>query len=130
MSKFFLNKATIIISRYACGDVVRTNRISLILSQLFDICVESSWYKYCQRELLFVMLSWIVTISKARTYENDAHAAKTSPAALSILVIHHLQFEITYSKPYIYLFIFFFEILTIISMKLFTKALKFWFGGQ
>ena len=75
------------------------------------------------------MLSWIVTISKARTYENDAHAAKTSPAALSILVIHHLQFEITYSKPYIYLFIFF-EILTIISMKLFTKALKFWFGGQ
>lgn len=93
--------------------------------------MESSWYKYCQRELLFVMLSWIVTISKARTYENDAHAAKTSPAALSILVIHHLQFEITYSKPYIYLFIFFFfEILTIISMKLFTKALKFWFGGQ
>lgn len=91
--------------------------------------MESSWYKYCQRELLFVMLSWIVTISKARTYENDAHAAKTSPAALSILVIHHLQFEITYSKPYIYLFIFF-EILTIISMKLFTKALKFWFGGQ
>ena len=77
-----------------------------------------------------MMLSWIVTISKARTYENDAHAAKTSPAALSILVIHHLQFEITYSKPYIYLFIFFFEILTIISMKLFTKALKFWFGGQ
>ena len=76
-----------------------------------------------------MMLSWIVTISKARTYENDAHAAKTSPAALSILVIHHLQFEITYSKPYIYLF-FFFEILTIISMKLFTKALKFWFGGQ
>ena len=107
MSKFFLNKATIIISRYACGDVVRTNRISLILSQLFDICVESSWYKYCQRELLFVMLSWIVTISKA-TYENDAHAAKTSPAALSILVIHHLQFEITYSKPYIYLFFLFF----------------------
>ena len=93
--------------------------------------MESSWYKYCQRELLFVMLSWIVTISKARTYDNDAHAAKTSPAALSILVIHHLQFEITYSKPYIYLFIyFFFEILTIISMKLFTKALKFWFGGQ
>ena len=93
--------------------------------------MESSWYKYCQRELLFVMLSWIVTISKARTYENDAHAAKTSPAALSILVIHHLQFEITYSKPYIYLFFFFFvEILTIISMKLFTKALKFWFGGQ
>lgn len=92
--------------------------------------MESSWYKYCQRELLFVMLSWIVTISKARTYENDAHAAKTSPAALSILVIHHLQFEITYSKPYIYLFIFFLEILTIISMKLFTKALKFWFGGQ
>lgn len=93
--------------------------------------MESSWYKYCQRELLFVMLSWIVTISKARTYENDAHAAKTSPAELSILVIHHLQFEITYSKPYIYLFIyFFFEILTIISMKLFTKALKFWFGGQ
>ena len=93
--------------------------------------MESSWYKYCQRELLFVMLSWIVTISKARTYENDAHAAKTSPAALSILVIHHLQFEITYSKPYIYLFIYlFFEILTIISMKLFTKALKFWFGGQ
>ena len=90
--------------------------------------MESSWYKYCQRELLFVMLSWIVTISKARTYENDAHAAKTSPA-LSILVIHHLQFEITYSKPYIYFF-FFFEILTIISMKLFTKALKFWFGGQ
>ena len=77
-----------------------------------------------------MMLSWIVTISKARTYENDAHAAKTSPAALSILVIHHLQFEITYSKPYIYLFIFFLEILTIISMKLFTKALKFWFGGQ
>ena len=70
--------------------------------------MESSWYKYCQRELLFVMLSWIVTISKARTYENDAHAAKTSPAALSILVIYHLQFEITYSKPYIYLFIFFF----------------------
>ena len=69
--------------------------------------MESSWYKYCQRELLFVMLSWIVTISKARTYENDAHAAKTSPAALSILVIHHLQFEITYSKPYIYLFFFF-----------------------
>lgn len=92
--------------------------------------MESSWYKYCQRELLFVMLSWIVTISKARTYENDAHAAKTSPAALSILVIHHLQFEITYSKPYIYLFFFFLEILTIISMKLFTKALKFWFGGQ
>ena len=94
--------------------------------------MESSWYKYCQRELLFVMLSWIVTISKARTYENDAHAAKTSPAALSILVIHHLQFEITYSKPYIYFFffVFFFEILTIISMKLFTKALKFWFGGQ
>lgn len=91
--------------------------------------MESSWYKYCQRELLFVMSSWIVTISKARTYENDAHAAKTSPAALSILVIHHLQFEITYSKPYIYFF-FFFEILTIISMKLFTKALKFWFGGQ
>ena len=77
-----------------------------------------------------MMLSWIVTISKARTYENDAHAAKTSPAALSILVIHHLQFEITYSKPYIYLFFFFLEILTIISMKLFTKALKFWFGGQ
>ena len=79
-----------------------------------------------------MMLSWIVTISKARTYENDAHAAKTSPAALSILVIHHLQFEITYSKPYIYFFclFFFFEILTIISMKLFTKALKFWFGGQ
>ena len=77
-----------------------------------------------------MMLSWIVTISKARTYENDAHAAKTSPAALSILVIHHLQFEITYSKPYIYSFIFFLEILTIISMKLFTKALKFWFGGQ
>lgn len=92
--------------------------------------MESSWYKYCQRELLFVMLSWIVTISKARTYENDAHAAKTSPAALSILVIHHLQFEITYSKPYIYLFFLFLEILTIISMKLFTKALKFWFGGQ
>ena len=77
-----------------------------------------------------MMLSWIVTISKARTYENDAHAAKTSPAALSILVIHHLQFEITYSKPYIYLFFLFLEILTIISMKLFTKALKFWFGGQ
>lgn len=93
--------------------------------------MESSWYKYCQRELVFVMLSWIVTISKARTYENDAHAAKTSPAALSFLVIHHLQFEITYSKPYIYfLFFFFVEILTIISMKLFTKALKFWFGGQ
>ena len=75
------------------------------------------------------MLSWIVTISKARTYENDAHAAKTSPAALSILVIHHLQL-LNHLLKIIHLFFFFFEILTIISMKLFTKALKFWFGGQ
>ena len=63
---------------------------------------------------------------------------KMMPMQPKLLLQHYLFWlfitfslkSLTQNHTFIYLFIYFFEILTIISMKLFTKALKFWFGGQ